>query len=200
MKTFRIGGTTPSWLYGCAVLVAVAMAGVAGCSSSASNGAGSTASPPSTAAPYHSKDGYSISAPAGWIFHPSDGQNGVSSIFGAPTTDSAAKIPFVDNINVVITPADADLETAVAKSIQQGPSILPNYKVTTNEPTTADGHPAHLLGGTYDDGQAGPLENLQLIIVNGSKEYTISFTSTTENYSGQRDLAEASLNSFKFDK
>jgi hypothetical protein len=77
---------------------------------------------------------------------------------------------------VVITPTTAPLASLVAETKQKYPSILTNYKVVTDQPTVVNGHPAYLLGGTYDDQRSGPLENIQLLLVQDGKQYTITFT------------------------
>jgi hypothetical protein len=148
------------------------------------------------AATYHSPDGYSLSPPDGWVLHPTDGQNGVSVVFAAPALDQAAKKPFVDNLNVVITPTPDTLDNLVAQTKQQYPSVLTNYKVVTDQPTTVNGHAAHLLGGTYDDPTAGPLQNIQLILAEAGKEYTVTFTSATASFDGFHEPIQASLSTF----
>lgn len=204
MRISRTDRTSTTRTNICAVLLAVALVGTASCSSSASNTptAPQAADAPSAPAvnlanPYHSKDGYSISPPADWIYHPTDGQGGVSSVFGAPARDPGAKAPFVDNINVVVVPASGDLNTLVAETKQQYPSVLTNYTVTTDEPTTVNNHPAYLLGGTYEDPKSGPLQNIQIMVVDSGKLYTATFTSATPTFNSMQEVAKASLRSFR---
>jgi hypothetical protein len=204
MRTCRTGALGPQ-LRLFAVVVAVGLSGVVGCSSGNTT-APSTPAPseaPSAAAPsvplaaaYHSADGYSISPPADWILHPTGGQNGVSVVFGAPAVDKAAKKPFVDNLNVVITATSDNLASLVAQTKQQYPSVLTNYKIVTDQPTVVNGHSAHLLGGTYDDESSGPLQNIQLILTDAGKEYTVTFTSAAGSFDGFHDPIQASLSTF----
>jgi len=202
MRTGRSASANRSRIRLFTVVVVVGLVGVAGCSSA---GAPSTPAPspaPSAAAPsaplaaYHSPDGYSISPPDGWVLHPTDGQNGVSVVFAAPGLDTAARKPFVDNLNVVVTTTADSLDTLVAQTKQQYPSVLTNYKVVTDQPTVVNGHSAHLLGGTYDDESAGPLQNVQLILAYAGKEYTVTFTSAAASFDGFHDPIQASLSTF----
>jgi len=205
MRTRRATGLLASRTRGCAALIAAGLIGVTGCSSG--NTSAPSAPPPSTApttaapsvplaAAYHSPDGYSISPPDGWVLHPTDGQNGVSVVFAAPALDQAAKKPFVDNLNVVITATPETLDALVAQTKQQYPSVLTNYKVVTDQPTTVNGQAAHLLGGTYDDPAAGPLQNIQLILAEGGKEYTVTFTSAAPSFDAFHEPIQASLSTF----
>lgn len=203
MRISRAGRITASRTRICAVLLAATLAGMTACSSvdtaaPAARSAAPASSAPAAnlAAPYQSKDGYSISPPTGWIYHPVDSQRGVSSIFGAPGRDAGAKAPFVDNINVVITPTTSDLGAVIAATKQQYPGILTNYQVTTDEPTTVNNRPAYLLGGTYDDPKSGPLQNIQVILVDAGKAYSITFTSAAATFASLKQIATASLNSF----
>ena len=188
-------------------LAAVGLLGLGGCTSS--SGAASTPHPPSAGppapagpsveltTPYESPDGYSISAPAGWVLHPTDGQNGLSVLFAAQTKDAAAQKPFVDNINVVITPVMAEsLDAIVERTKQQSPAVLPNYSLVDVRPIDVDGHDGRLLTATYDhEGAAGQLQNLQLIAVNGTKQYTVTFTSAAGSFGNLQVLAKSSLSS-----
>jgi len=188
-----------------AAVIAVGLVAMASCSSGSTGAPSAPAPPPapSAAAPsaplaaaYHSPDGYSISPPDGWVLHPTDGQNGVSVVFAAPGLDKAARKPFVDNLNVVVTTTADSLDTLVAQTKQQYPSVLTNYKVVTDQPTVVNGHSAHLLGGTYDDEGAGPLQNIQLILADAGKEYTVTFTSVASSFDGFHDPIQASLSTF----
>jgi DcrB len=203
MRTCGAPRATGSQIRLVAVAVAVGLVGVAGCSSASTSAP--SPPPPSAAAPpaapltqaYQSPDGYSISAPAGWIFHPTDGQNGLSSLFGAPTADRTDQKPFVANINVVITATADSLDNLVSQTRQQAPTVLANFKVVTDQPTTvAGGHPAYLLGGTYDQQGTGSLENLQLLLVEAGKQYTVTFTSPAGSFSTYQASAQAALASF----
>jgi hypothetical protein len=206
MKTRCAVDATGSRLGLFAVVIAVGLVGAAGCSSgnaSAPSTPTPSAAPPAAApstplaAAYHSPDGYSISPPADWILHPTDGQDGLSVLFGAPTVDKAAPKPFVDNLNVVITATPENLDSLVSETKQKYPSVLKNYKVVTDQPITLpNGQPAHLLGGTSDDERSGSLENIQLILVSAGKEYTITFTSPAASFDSYHDLIQASLASF----
>lgn len=189
-------------------VLAVSLAGLAGCSSAepAAPGTPAPSAPASSAAPqpggdslaaaYHSPDGYGISPPAGWVLHPTDGQGGLSVVFAAPAIDKAAPKPFADNLNVVVTPTPATLDALIAETKQKYPSVLTNYKVVTDQPAVVNGHPAHLLGGTYDDERSGPLQNIQLIVVEAGKEYTITFTSPAPSFDSFHAVVQASLSSF----
>ena len=186
-----------------ALVIAVGLVGVAGCSSGGAPSTPAPSSAPSAAPPsaplaaaYQSPDGYTISPPDGWVLHPTDGQNGVSVVFAAPDLDKAARKPFVDNLNVVVTTTADSLDTLVAQTKQQYPSVLTNYKVVTDQPTVVNGHSAHLLGGTYDDESAGPLQNIQLILADAGKEYTVTFTSVASSFDGFHDPIQASLSTF----
>jgi len=131
------------------------------------------------------------------VLHPTTGQQGLSVVFAATTVDAAAQKPFVNNLNVVITPTTENLDSLIAEAKQQSPSLLPHYTVVTDQPATlSNGQPAHLLGATYDQQGTGSLENIQLILVDAGKEYTITFTSPAGSFDSYHDLAQASLASF----
>jgi hypothetical protein len=205
MRTCCGGAATGSRRRLFAAVVAVGLVGLVGCSSGSTSApsepSSEPAAPSAPSAPlteaYKSPDGYSISVPAGWVFHPTDGQNGLSSLFGAPTADKTDQKPFVANINVVISPTTESLDSVASQAKQQSPGVLANFKVVTDQPTTvAGGHPAYLLGGTYDQPGTGSLENLQLLLVEAGKQYTITFTSPAGSFSNYQTSAQASLASF----
>ncbi|MEU4196945.1 hypothetical protein AB0E69_33945 [Kribbella sp. NPDC026611] len=101
-----------------------------------------------------------------------------SALFLAPSIDPAAQ--FVDNINVGIHPPEKDLQTTIAHTERDYRTLVPTYRVVTDEPATANGQAAWLLGGAFDRGKMH-LENLQLILA---------------SYADLEDLARASLLSF----
>ena len=118
-------------------------------------------------------------------------------LFAATGLDPAAQKPFVDNLNVVVTASTKSLEDLVAEGKAKYPSVLTNYKVITDQSIDMpNGQPAHLLGGTFDAEGYGPEENIQLIIVNGGKSYTVTFTSPAVSFDKYHDLVQASLASF----
>ena len=134
------------------------------------------------------------------MLHPTTGQQGLSVVFAATTVDTAAHQPFVNNLNVVITPTTDTLDSLIAQDKQQSPGLLPHYTVVTDQAATlSKGRQAHLLGATYDQQGTGSLENIQLILVDAGKEYTITFTSPAESFDNYHDLAQASLASFTLD-
>jgi hypothetical protein len=206
MTASRVHGAQSSRVRLWLTVVAIGLLGVTGCS--AGNSGTPVPAPSPSAAPavpapsvplaaaYHSPDGYSISPPDGWVLHPTNGQNGVSVVFAASALDPAAKKAFVDNLNVVITATPETLDALVAQTKQQYPSVLTNYKIVTDQPTTLNGHAAHLLGGTYDDPAAGPLQNIQLILADAGKEYTVTFTSAAPSFDGFHEPIQASLSTF----
>lgn len=182
------------------LLVATAAAVLTGCSSGPVPQAAPVAAPPSPAPssqvgrPYHSPDGYSINPPSGWVLHPTSPGSGISVLFAADTVDPAAQKPFVDNLNVVITPTDKTVESLAAETKAKYPSILTNYKSVTDQATTMPtGQAGYLLGGTFDAEGYGSEENIQLLIVNAGKLYTATFTTATGSFDGHHDLFQASL-------
>jgi hypothetical protein len=114
------------------VSVVVFGAGLAGCSSgepatpnSPAPAASSTAAPstgpaPQLAAAYRSPDGYALNPPPGWVQRNTDGQNGLSIVFTAPTADRSGQKPFADNINVIVLPT-----TGTAAGVSFGSVLLP---------------------------------------------------------------------------
>jgi hypothetical protein len=118
---------------------------------------------------------------------------GVSALFLAPA-EPATK--FVDNINVVITVNPESLKSTIAQTKRALPSVLAHYRVVIDEPATADGRQAHLLGGTFDGDDGGHLENLQLYVLVAGKQYTVTFTSPAARFGALRKQAQASLLSF----
>lgn len=187
-------------------VLAAGLAGAAGCSSSAPPEAAPTTAPSAAAEsgrvtlgqPFRSPaDGYQISPPAGWVQRPTAPEDGISALFLAPTPDTSGQKPFNTNLNVLITPARGNLEQSVADTIQLFPSILQNYQLVINEPTVVSGeHPAHFLGGTYDLPGVGRIQNLQLVLVEAGKLYTITVTCPEKAYPGLQTNAVGSLSSF----
>ncbi|MFD7157984.1 hypothetical protein ACFV9C_25510 [Kribbella sp. NPDC059898] len=132
--------------------------------------------------------------PSGWKEYPAGHASGLSVVFLAPAVDPAAK--FVDNINVVITPAAKDLRSTVAESKQAYPRIFTHYRLVVDEPAIANGRDAYLVGGTFER-EGLELGNLQLFVIAGAKQYTITFTSPAASFPRLRRLAQASLLSFR---
>jgi hypothetical protein len=143
--------------------------------------------------PVQSPDGFSITPPARWVASPTAGRTGRSLAYVEPSA-SATK-PSADFLDVVVTPATDDLQTLVDRAKEDTPRVLTNYMVVTDKPTMANGLPGHLLGGTYDD-RGVHLQNLQLIVVNGGRSYTITFTGPASTFPALHDLALASMSSF----
>lgn len=129
--------------------------------------------------------------------HPTDGQQGLSSLFSAPAVDPAAQKPFVDNINVTVQPTKQTLDELIALTKAKYPSYLANYHVVADQPVTmSTGHPAHILSGTYDAPGVGPSENVQLTLVEAGKAYTVTFTSPAASFDSYHELVRASLYTF----
>lgn len=185
-----------------AVVLAIGFCAATGCS------ANTTTSPNPSPAPavpsasstaglgrtyHHPTDGYSFNPPAGWVLHPTEGQAGLSALFGAPVVDNSGQKPFVSNINVVVAQTSDPLEGLVSQTKEAYPNSLDNYKVVIDSPTVANGLAAHFLGGTYDIPGTGQMQNIQLMLVSASKLYTVTFTSTAKSFNENRALAEASL-------
>ena len=205
MGRYCAGCATRSHMRLYAVVVAVGLVGVAGCSSENTSAPGTPAPSvaPSAAAPsvplaaaYHSPEGYSIIPPEGWVQRSTSAQDGVSVFFGAPEVDRAAPKPFTDNVNVVITASGENVDRVVSDAKEQYPSVLTNYKVVIDEPAVANGHPARLLGGTYDAEGFGSMQNIQLLVVNAGKAYSATFTFPAASFSSYEAAARASLASF----
>lgn len=204
MRRYCVDGATSLF----AVVVTVGLICVAGCSaastsapstptSSAPSAAPSAPAPALSATVYQSPDGYSIRPPAGWIMHPTGGQDGLSVLFTAPTVDKAVQKPFADNLSVAIQSTTESLDSLISETKQKYPSFLANYKVVTDQPiAVAGGQPAHLLGGTYDVEGTGTLENIQLTVTNPGKAYTVTFTSPAGSFDNYHDQIQAALASF----
>lgn len=147
------------------------------------------------AQPYQSPDGYSIRPPIGWVPRPGNGQDGRSAAYTAPAVDRANPKAFAMDLTIVVRPVTADLQTLVDQAKEQTPRTLVAYQVVTDKPVMANGLPGHLLGGTYDD-RGDPRENLQLLVVNTGKVYTVTFTGPASRFASLHDLALASMSSF----
>jgi hypothetical protein len=120
----------------------------------------------------------------------------LSAVFIAPGLDPAAM--FVDNINVVIDTAHKDLQSTIAESKRAFPTVLTHYRVVIDEPATANGQRAHLLGGTYIL-KNRTLENLQLVLIADGLLYTVTFTCPAASFKALRGRAQASLLSLHLD-
>lgn len=140
-----------------------------------------------------SPEGFSIAPPAQWVARPETGRNGPSMVYTEASPGPMK--PSADQLDIVVTPAITDLQTLVDQSKDETPRKLTNYRVVTDKPTVASGLPGHLLGGTYDD-RGVRFENLQLIVVNDGKAYTLTFTGPASTFGSLHDLALASMSSF----
>jgi hypothetical protein len=123
-------------------------------------------------------------------------QDGLSVFFGAPAVDKAVEKPFDDNLNVVITNTKEGVDGVVSDAKRQYPSVLTNYKVVIDEPAVANGHPARLLGGTYDAEGFGSMRNIQVLLVDAGKAYLATFTFPAASFSSYEAVSRASLASF----
>lgn len=153
--------------------------------------------PKSSADAYSSPDGYSITPPKGWATHPI-GSKGTSVVFGAPESAPSRSGPFLDNINIFISPNQDSLDAVIARAKEESPKYLANYKVIGEIGTALpSGQPAHEIGGTYDDETSGPLENLQLIVIDSGKEYTVTYTATRDSFADHVDDVQSSFRTFE---
>lgn len=149
---------------------------------------------------FRSPDGYRINPPSDWTVRPAQPGNGISVIFAAPVLDPAAKMPFVDTLNVVVVPTDEALDVLLAQTKAKYPTVLAAYAVVTDQPIVMpDGQPAHLLGGTFELDGYGAQQNSQLLVVREGKSYTATFTAAKASFDGLRDLFERSLRSFELE-
>jgi hypothetical protein len=187
------------------VVVAAGLVGLTGCASENPPPASPPPSPASAdpgvvalAPPYrHPTEGYQVRPPVGWVQQATAPQDGISVLFSSPTPDSSGQNSFTSNLNVFITPARGTLDDSVATTIGTYPSVLRNYQLITNDPTVIAGdRPAHLLGGTYDVPGVGRLQNLQLVVVDAGKLYTVTVTCPEHSYPELRKTALAALSSF----
>ncbi|MFG1909760.1 hypothetical protein [Kribbella sp. NPDC048928] len=145
------------------------------------------------ARPFTSPDGYSFNPPKGWQEGSARAASQASVVFFAPSIDPAAK--FVDNILVGIHPPQQDLETTVANTKLGYRTLVPSYRSVVDEPATANGQAAWLLGGTFDYNSVH-VENLQLLLMAAGKQYTVTFSCPAASYAGLADVARTSLLSF----
>jgi hypothetical protein len=166
-------------------------------SSTSPKAAGSTSGPEgSTGTLFTSPQGFSLVPPAGWKDLPDRVGGGLSAVFIAPALDPAAR--FVDNIIVVIDTAHQDLQSTIAQSKLALPGVLTHYRVVIDEPATASGQRAHLLGGTYIR-ENKAFETLQLVLLARGNQYTVTFTCPAASFESLRGKAQASLLSLHLD-
>lgn len=176
------------------LLAAVSLAAaLVGCSTTMPGKSDPGGFPTTTARPFTSPDGYSFNPPKGWKKGSARAASTASVVFFAPSIDPAAKL--VDNILVGIHDPQKDLETTVANTKLGYRTLVPTYRGVVDEPATANGQAAWLLGGTFDY-ESVHVENLQLLLVAAGKQYTVTFTCPAASYAGLEDVARTSLLSF----
>jgi hypothetical protein len=97
----------------------------------------------------------------------------MSTSFTSTTLDPAS--PYADTMYVMVTPTGAPLEAVVAEAKQSYGTILPGYRVITDQPIQlSGGQPAHLLSGTFRTLRVGR-QILQLVTVHSGKAYAVTF-------------------------
>lgn len=135
--------------------------------------------------------GYAFSPPANWWQADVTGSSSAAR-FVAPYTSDA----FPTNINVTVTPADADLAASVAEARRVLPAALTGYRAITDEPTTLSGRrAAHLLGGTFTRSTT-QLRNLQLVVVERGLTYIVTATAPSGEFAQYEPAIRAAFTTF----
>lgn len=135
--------------------------------------------------------GYEFTPPADWWQADVTGSSSAAR-FVAPDTDGG----FPTNINVTVTPADADLAASVAEAREVLPAALTGYRAIIDEPTTlSGGRAAHLLGGTFTR-DAGELRNLQLVVVERGLTFIVTATAATGDFARYEPAIRAAFATF----
>jgi hypothetical protein len=178
-------------------VAAVAGAGVlVGCSAAPPPPAAPEAPAASTspAASYRNEQsGFALTPPPGWQQVP--GLAVSAATFVAPNRASGGNTTVV-NMNVVVTPTDADLDANLAGAKQLLPESFPDYRPVVDEALTlADGQPAHLLGCTFTQ-SGSTLRNLQLLVVARGNAYVVSGTAPDLTFATYEPAIRQSLSTF----
>lgn len=194
-------GISPRHVQVFAVVVVAGAMALVGCSSGSPRPTTPGAAPSSTApAPpsyRNEQSGFALTPPRGWQQVP--GFPAAAVTFAAPagsgvTTDTGGRT--LANLNVVVTPTDADLDANLAGAKQLLPTTFPNYQPSVDEPfTLADGQPGHLLGCTYTLSGL-TLRNLQLVAVARGNVYVVSATAPDQTFATYEPAIRQSLATF----
>lgn len=185
-----------------AIVVVAGAVGLVGCSSESAHptvpGATSSSAPPEPASYRNEQSGFALTPPRGWQQVP--GFSAAAVTFAAPksgseiTTDTGGRTRA--NLNVVVTPTDADLDANLAGAKQLLPTTFPDYQPYLDEPfTLADGQPGRLLGCTYSLSGL-TLRNLQLLVVARGNAYVVSATAPDQTFGTYEPDIRQSLATF----
>lgn len=171
-----------------ALLVPLILVGCGGVPERSDTGSAALLAP----APFRDQNvGYAFSPPANWWQADVTGSSSAAR-FVAPHTSGG----FPTNINITVTPADADLASSVAEARGVLPGALTGYRAIIDEPTTlSGGRAAHLLGGTFTRGTT-QLRNLQLVVVERGLTYIVTATASTGEFARYEPAIRAALATF----
>ena len=149
----------------------------------------------SSGQPFTSPEGYQYSPPAGWQTTEGVPNSGISAIFLKPKeTESQA---FQENVNIYVSPTLDSLQSLVAKTKEKTPAYLKGYTVIGELATALkSGQSAYELGGIYQDGASGQLENLQLMVVAIGKQFVVTYTASSGTFLQSLDAIQESFQSF----
>jgi len=140
--------------------------------------------------------GYSMVPPQGWAARSGDLGGQYMTVFARPDPDTSSNAPFAVNINVMVTTSTGSLAADVGASMEQFSLMLDGYQPVDNEAVElADGHPAHLLGGTFAQ-QGAELRNLQLLVAQGDRLYVATGTAPAVSFEVYEPELRRSLLSF----
>lgn len=101
---------------------------------------------------------------------------------------------FSANINVLVSDAEADLDTTVLGA-RRTLLALGDYDSTSDEPSTLDdGTPVHVLGGTFTDPGSGfDLRNLQVFTVVDGAAVVVTGTALADTWAQYATTMDTSL-------
>jgi len=139
------------------------------------------------------KFGYQIAPPKGWAIAEADTYLSIKNSL----VDKNSKGNFVANMNIVSENATTqDLTAYVAASKSALSQSLTNYSLIDDRDVVAGSVQAHILGGTFTQGD-NSLRNMQLAMIVSGKAYVVTATSLAGAWDGYKDVFEKSLLTFK---
>ena len=135
---------------------------------------------------------FGLVPPDGWVVDTS-GASGTAALFLDPKPTPSDAGNFTPNINVLIVPTAGPLPTVV-DGAQREMSSLASYRALEDESfPLADGHPAQLLGGRFDDPAGYPLRNIQLFVVQDDRTVVVTGTALASTWEEFGPVFDAAL-------
>ncbi len=138
---------------------------------------------------------FSMRFPEGWQV--SDGTKFGALVFAINTVqDADGSAQFGSNMNVTSEKVDtATLDEYMKATKAALPKFLSNYKEIRDKTVEIAGVPAHVIEGTFIQGEL-KLHNMQLVLIKNGVAYVVTSTSLSNVWKSYKDVFEASTMTF----